>query len=93
MSLVKGEKMAEWEKQIDGVIGDGEKPFGDHPSDSKAARKMLVDAISEGEGFNSYYDKMVKAYRKKLPSTPEGADKLSDQMKRVKSLDSYFDHD
>lgn len=90
---MKGEKMAEWEKQIDGVIGDGEKTFCGNPYDSKAARKMMNDAIEEGEGFDGYCMKLIDAYRKKLPDTPEGNQKFEDQMLRVQRLDSYFDHD
>ena len=83
--------MTEWEKQIDGVIGDGEKPFSGNPRDSKAARKMMNDAIEEEEGFDGYCMKLIDAYRKKLPDTPEGNQKFEDQMLRVQRLDSYFD--
>lgn len=85
--------MSGWEERIDGVIGDGKKPFGNHPCDSHAAREMLRDAIAQGAGFNSYRDRIKAAYRKKLPDTPEGNKVLDDQMKRVESINSYFDHD
>lgn len=85
--------MAEWEKQIDGVIGDGEKPFSGNPCDSKSARKMMNDAIEEGEGFDGYCTKLIDAYREKLPDTPEGNQKFADQMLRIQRLDSYFDRD
>lgn len=85
--------MSRWEEQIDGVIGDGKKPFGNHPCDSNAAGKMLRDAIAQGEGFNSYRDKIKAAYRKKLPDTATGNKAIDNQMERVEALNSYFDHD
>jgi uncharacterized membrane protein len=72
-----------WKNQTSKCFGSSDLIFGGHPSEEKAARQMLKDAIDD----KAKMDDIIKAAENFLNS--KGADKqhIAKQLDKIRNLD------
>lgn len=79
---------SKWEKKIQRAFGCEDIEFAGHPSEIDQAVKLLKEANKQGMGFKDYCQSInawLQNHPKKL-----GRAFIKKQMKKVRSLESYF---
>ena len=78
--------MKSWKDLIPGAFGCVDKVFAGHPCDKERAGELLSAAIKEGVDFEVY----LNTIQEWLVSQGVGDTGVTEQMKKVKTLSTYF---